>query len=107
MQEEESARVLDAIRQKVFAALHALSTQRLIQNHLAEWVSAYDHRGTGSTRSRARDIRAVYESGAPVPMEMPGKDANDFLFDVRSLVQTAIVSSGGSVVGWQPNTPAT
>jgi hypothetical protein len=101
--EEERARILDAIRQKVFAALHALSTQRLIQSHLADWVTAYDHRGAGSTRSRARDIRAVYEAGAPVPAEMPGKDANDFLFDVRSLVQAAITSSGGAVVGWQPS----
>ena len=100
-QEEKRLRALDSIRQRVFEMLHAFSTQRLIQSHLTQWVTAYDYRGQGSTRSRARDIRGVYEAAAPIPANRPGEDGNDFLFDVRSLVQSAITSSGGEVVGWR------
>lgn len=99
-QEEKRQRALDTIRQKVFGMLHDLSTERLIRKHISEWVVAYDYRGTGSTRLRAKDIRAVYESGAPVPAEMPGKDANAFMLDVRVLVKDAVTESGGKVVGW-------
>jgi hypothetical protein len=99
-QEEKQGRALDNIRQRVFTALHDLSTERIIREHLAEWVVAYDYRGTGSTRLRAKDIRALYESGAPVPAEMPGKDANKFMLDVRVMVKNAVIASGGSVVGW-------
>lgn len=97
---EESQRALDAIRQNVFTMLHDFSTARLVQGHIADWVKAYDHRGFGSTRLRAKDIRALYEVSAPVPSEMPGPDANVFMLDVRSLVRDAIRASGGSVVGW-------
>lgn len=99
-QDEKRQRALDAIRQKVFSMLHDLSTERLIREHLAEWVTAYDYRGTGSTRLRAKDIRALYESGAPVPAEMPGKDANAFMKAVRVLVKDSVTSSGGKVLGW-------
>lgn len=99
-QEEKRQRALDNIRQKVFGMLHDLSTERLIRKHISDWVVAYDYRGTGSTKLRAKDIRAVYESGAPIPSEMPGKDANTFMLDVRVLVKDAVIASGGTVVGW-------
>jgi hypothetical protein len=103
-QEEKRQLALDTIRQKVFGMLHDLSTERIIRKHIADWVVAYDYRGTGSTRLRAKDIRAVYESGAPVPAEMPGKDANAFMLDVRILVKDAVTNSGGKVVGWDAQT---
>ena len=101
-QEQDNKRqhALDAIRQKVFGTLHDLSTERLIRNHITGWVVAYDYRDKGSTKLRAKDIRAIYESGAPVPAEMPGKDANALMLDVRGLVKDAVTASGGTVVGW-------
>jgi len=102
--EEKRQRALDTIRQKVFGMLHDLSTERLIRKHISEWVVAYDYRNTGSTKLRAKDIRAIYESGAPVPAEMPGKDANVFMLDVRVLVKDAVTESGGKVVGWDAKT---
>lgn len=98
---EESQRALDTIRQNVFTMLHDFSTARLVQGHIADWVKAYDYRGAGSTRLRAKDIRALYEVSAPVPIEMPGPDANAFMLDIRTLVRSAIKASGGSVVGWE------
>jgi hypothetical protein len=99
-EDEKRARALDAIRQEVFARLHALSTERLIHQHLADWAAAYEHRGTGSTRERAKDIRALYEAGAPTPAAMPGADSNEFLFMIRGLVRESIVNNGGLVHGW-------
>jgi hypothetical protein len=103
----ESQRALDTIRQNVFEMLHDFSTARLVQSHIADWVRAYDHRGSGSTRLRAKDIRALYEVSAPVPSEMPGPDANTFMLDIRYLVRDAIKASGGSVVGWDAGDTAT
>lgn len=99
-QQEKRAEALDTIRQEVFGRLHTLSTERLVQQHLADWASAYEHRGTGSTRERAKDIRSLYESGAPMPAAMPGADANKFLFQIRGLVRESITINGGSVLGW-------
>jgi len=99
--QQRCSEVLDRIRQEVFGRLHSLSTRRLIQQHLPEWVTAYEHRGPGSTRVRARELRSLYEEAAPVPNVMPAKAANEFLLELRQLVKEAIETGGGRVVGWE------
>ena len=93
--EAEKIQAIDQIRIQVFTRLHELSKQRLIDERLSGWVSAFDHVGTGSTKVRARDVAALYESAAPVPNEMPGPDANEFLIEVRQLVGEAVIEGGG------------
>jgi hypothetical protein len=100
-EEEQRIQVLDGIRTEVFSRLHDLSNRRLINERLSGWVEAYNHRGTGSTWVRAKDLVSIYESAAPVPNEMPGPDANEFLFELRELVREAIVAGGGDVRGWR------
>jgi hypothetical protein len=98
--EEEKIQALDNIKKNVFQRLHDLAHRRLIDERLNGWVEAYNHRGTGSTRVRARDLIGLYESAAPIPNEMPGPDANEFLFELRELVAESVVDGGGELLGW-------
>jgi hypothetical protein len=98
--EAEKVQAIDNIRTQVFARLHELSKRRLIEERLSGWVEAYEHRGTGSAKVRARDLVGLYESAAPVPNEMPGPDLNEFLFEVRELVAESIFAGNGEVRGW-------
>lgn len=99
--EAERTQAIDEIKKEVFTRLHELSRQRLIDERLSGWVEAYEHRGTGSTRVRARDMVVLYESAAPVPNEMPGPDLNEFLLEIRELVATSIEDCDGQLIGWR------
>lgn len=99
-QTEQRIQAIDAIKKNVFTRLHSLSTRRLLEERWSGWVDAFEHRGTGSTRVRAREIVTLYESAAPVPTEMPGPDANEFLFEIRELTAESILAGGGDVRGW-------
>ena len=92
---------IDAIRREVNQRLHDLSRRRMIDEQLSGWVEAYERRGTGSTRVRARELVGLYESAAPVPNEMPGPDANEFLFELRELVAESVEKGGGQLRGWK------
>jgi hypothetical protein len=98
--DDERIQAIDNIRKQVFTRLHDLSRRRLVDERLSGWVEAYEHRGTGSTKVRARDLATLYESAAPVPNEMPGPDLNEFLFEVRELVAESIENENGEVRGW-------
>ena len=100
--EAEKIQVIDSIRRQVFNRLHELSQKRLIEERLSGWAEAYGHRGAGSTRVRAREILVLYESAAPIPNEMPGPDANEFISEVRELVAKSVIDGGGKLLGWEP-----
>lgn len=72
----------------------------MIDEQLSGWVEAYELRGTGSTRVRAKELIGLYEMAAPVPNEMPGADANEFLFELRELVAESVQEGGGELRGW-------
>jgi len=99
-EEDGHQAAVDEIRKEVFRRLHELSRRRVLDERFSGWVEAYEHRGEGSTRRRAKDIVSLYEGAAPVPNEMPGPDANEFLFEIRELVADAIRSAGGHLKGW-------
>jgi hypothetical protein len=99
--EDIRIQAVDAIRREVNKRLHDLSRRRMIDEQLSGWVEAYELRGTGSTRVRAKELVGLYESAAPVPNEMPGPDANEFLFELRELVAESIEDGGGELRGWK------
>jgi hypothetical protein len=99
--EEERIQAIDAIRKQVYTRLHELSHRRMIDERLSGWVEAYERRGEGSTRVRARELAGLYESAAPIPNEMPGPDANEFLFELRELVAESVEEGGGVLRGWR------
>ncbi len=92
---------VDAIRRAANKRLHDLSRRRMIDEQLSGWVEAYGLKGTGSTRVRAKELVGLYESAAPVPNEMPGPDANEFLFELRELVAESVEDGGGELRGWK------
>lgn len=103
---EESAediriQAIDAIRREVNRRLHDSSRRRMIDEQLSGWVKAYERKGTGSTRVRAKDLVDLYETAAPIPNEMPGPDANEFLFELRELVAESVEDGGGALRGWK------
>ena len=100
LDEESRTAALDSIRSAVSARLHALSKRRILDERFSGWLAAFEHRGPGSTRIRARDIVSIYESAAPVPNEMPGPDSNEFLFEIRELVAESVEAGGGKLEGW-------
>jgi hypothetical protein len=92
---------VDAIKKEVFTRLHDLSQQRILEERVSGWLEAYEHRGPGSTRVRARDIVSLYETAAPVPNEMPGPDANEFMFELREIIADSVIAGGGKLRGWR------
>ncbi|NLW36816.1 MAG: hypothetical protein GXY80_15270 [Syntrophorhabdus aromaticivorans] len=91
---------VDTIKKEVFTRLHDLSRRRVLDERVREWVSAYEHRGVGSTQVRARGVATIYEEAAPIPNEMPGPDSNKFLFELRELIAGSVKSAGGQLKGW-------
>jgi len=97
---EERQAAIDTIKKEVFTRLHDLARTRVLEERISGWVEAYEHRGTESTRVRAREVVTLYEEAAPVPNEMPGPDANEFLFELRELIAESVIEGGGSLRGW-------
>ena len=98
--EDVRIQAVDAIRREVNKRLHDLSRRRMIDERLSGWVEAYEPRGDGSTRVRARKLVGLYETAAPVPNEMPGRDANKFLDELRELVADSVHEGRGLLRGW-------
>lgn len=99
-EDETHAAAIDLIRTEVHKRLHQLSRRRILDECISGWAEAYEHRGEGSTRRRARSIIDLYSTAAPVPNEMPGPDANEFLNEMRALAVDAIEAGGGKLKGW-------
>jgi predicted GTPase len=98
--EQEEQNAISTVRRAVSAAIHDLATKRLIEEHLAEWRTAYDgaqFRGTGSTFRRARAIQGIYDAAAPIPDAVMATPTVTFLAEIRRIVTSAIEASGGHV----------
>lgn len=94
-QEEQAAIAL--VRRTVSAAMFDLAVRRLVEEHLNDWRTAYNHRGEGSTFRRARVIRGIYDEAAPLPDAVMPPSSKQFLSEVRGIVTSAIIASGGHV----------
>ena len=98
--DSEAEAAISPIRRGVSSALHDIAATRLIEQHLADWRTAYDnpeYRGTGSTHKRAVMLRNIYEEAAPCPDTVMTRLAGEFLAEIRRIVETAIRAGGGDV----------
>lgn len=93
--EDEMVTALNPVRSAVFSALHALVTDRLSEQHRAEWMSAYTFSGRGSGVRRACEIRRIYEASAPPISASMHPTARAFLTEVVRMVREAVEKSGG------------
>ncbi|TIQ01561.1 MAG: hypothetical protein E5X61_37245 [Mesorhizobium sp.] len=72
-------------------------------------MEAFDYRGSGSTRERARAIQTIYDASAPIPGPALDPYSEQFLREVRLLVHEAIRDAGGELVSdvlGEPGSPA-
>ncbi|MEH1814032.1 MAG: hypothetical protein V7K26_15565 [Nostoc sp.] len=95
--EEEAEQAVNNIRQKVFAELHSFTTNRLLKEPLALWITAYKHSGKGSTLLRARDIKVIYDTAAPELTPIMNISSQEFLQQIRQLVHNPIEQTGGKL----------
>jgi signal recognition particle receptor subunit beta len=86
---------IDAVSRSVFTRLHVFCASRLFITRVKDWNTAFSHTGKGSSYIRAREIRSIYETAAPIPGEVPAADANQFLTEIRQMVREAIEAGGG------------
>lgn len=95
--ETERVRAVAAVRRAVAEVLQSFALQRVIEEHVGDWVRAYGYAGRGSTLVRARDIRNIYEDAAPIPGVIVTEHTRKFLENIRALVHRAIELGGGEL----------
>ena len=95
--DEMKQTVIDKISQELDSKLHERFSERMFTDKISNWYKAYSHRGTGSTRTRAFDVKEIYDEAAPIPGEVPDSKSSDFIKEIRSLLQEAIKESGGRI----------
>lgn len=93
--DDERQRAYDVFAENLGKRLLQLAARRVWHERSAEWQSAYDKRGTGSTFVRARIIgEEIYEPAAPIPDVTPSPDRNLFLREVVGEVEEAAKEVG-------------
>lgn len=62
-----------------------------IENH-AQWIVAYNYRGTGSTVQRASEIRSIFEKVIPQPRIIYDSVSGDLLDEIKAIIDNSISS---------------
>ena len=94
----EADEALARVQREVFSRLHEFVEARLLRLPRQQWMEAFDYRGSGSTRERAKVIQTIYDASAPIPGPALDPHSEEFLRDVRLLVHEAIRDGGGELV---------
>ena len=93
--DDERQDAYDIFADSLNRRIRELSTRRIWQERMDEWVRAYSKSGRGSTFDRARIIDGeIYEVAAPVPDITPSPDRNRFLREVVAAVDEAAKEVG-------------
>ena len=88
--DEEKRAIIDRIKARVTTDLVSLSQKRLREHSRPQWQTAYAFRGPGSTFSRKVTVESVYERWVPIPTSSRDEVAQEFLNDVKTVVDEAI-----------------
>ena len=95
--DEMKQSVIDKISQELDSKLHAFFSERLFTDKIRNWYHAYSHRGNGSTRVRAYDVRDIYNDAAPIPGEVPNSQSSEFVKEIRTILQEAVKKGDGRI----------
>ncbi|MBX3051502.1 MAG: hypothetical protein KF753_08520 [Caldilineaceae bacterium] len=94
--DEMKKMVIDNILQTISREFDRYISDRLFRSKKPDWYRAYiSYRGPGSTRLRAKAIEDIYEYASPIPDEVPNSITNEFLTDVRRIVQSSVEQNRG------------
>lgn len=88
---------IDNINKELDSRLHEFFSERLFTDQIKNWHHAYSHRGTGSTRVRAYDVRDIYNDAAPIPGEVPDSQSSAFIKEIREILREAVKQGGGRI----------
>ena len=94
----EADEALARVQREVFSRLHEFVEARLLRLPRQQWMKAFEYRGRGSTRDRAKVIQTIYDASAPIPGPALDPHSEEFLHAVRLLVHEAIRNGGGELV---------
>ena len=94
----EGDEALARVQREMFSRLHEFVEARLLRLPRQQWMEAFEYRGRGSTRDRAKVIQTIYDASAPIPGPALDPHSEEFLRDVRLLVHEAIRDGGGELV---------
>ncbi len=86
--DDEKQQIFDDLADRISKKLVDLATRRMRMERVADWQSAYNKHGRGSTFVRATIIAEdIYGRAAPVPDIIPSPERNKFLHEVMDAVQ--------------------
>jgi hypothetical protein len=90
---------IDNITQELNFQLHQFFSERLFKEQIKNWHQAYSHRGTGSTKIRAYEVKDIYNDAAPIPGEVPNSESSAFVKEIREILKEAVSVGGGKING--------
>jgi hypothetical protein len=71
----------------------------MTNEHAGNWRATYlQHSGKGSMMKRARDVRSIYESVAPIPRAIPEREASEYVDILRKLFREAAEEFGAKFI---------
>jgi len=88
--DEEKAAVINRLKQVVNESLTELGKARLWKVPQPNWQEAYGLGGTGSTFTRKQRVRDIFRRQIPVPQSISDRWAQEWVEDIKRLVQHAI-----------------
>jgi hypothetical protein len=94
----EAEQKIALVQQSVAADLLKFAESILLLLPIAKWGEAFNFRQSGSTTSRARSIRAIYDQAAPIPSGLLDQRTEHFMTGVRRVVHRAVRRAGGEFV---------
>jgi hypothetical protein len=95
--EEMKQTAIDNITQELDSQLHQFFSKKLFEEKIKLWHDAYNHRGTGSTKVRAYEIKDIYNDVAPIPGEVPNTKSSVFVQEIRNILKEAIGAGNGKL----------
>jgi hypothetical protein len=97
--DEEKQLIFDSLADSISQRMLTLATEKIRDEPIQKWQSAYNERGRGSTFVRAHIIgEQIYDSAVPTPDLTPSLNRNKFLRDVAGEVQQAAEEIGAKLV---------
>jgi hypothetical protein len=97
--EELQREAIAPIQRELAEKLMDYSIGRLRDDHIADWLRAYGHDGTGSATLRARDIEGIFNESAPLLGETPDEWSIRLVDDVRKIFRESVKVGGGTIKG--------
>ncbi|WP_270406953.1 hypothetical protein [Paenibacillus timonensis] len=98
--DERKTGVIQKLSELISDEINQLIFKRVkIDNH-AQWITAYNYKGTGSTVQRASEIRSIFEKVIPQPRITYDSASGDLLDSIRTIIEKSLAlikEEGGEV----------